>query len=103
MPRDSRGRIRPAGASQGRGAAPGAEKAKKARPGSAEPATAPFAPEAPAAAAKGAAVAAREGGHGLAELMAKYAVVDLFYRDDSLDAAFDLKAHYRTKGTSGGA
>ncbi len=102
MPRDSRGRIRPAGASQGRGAAPGAEKAK-ARPASAEPATAPVAHEAPAAAAKGTAVTERDGGHGLAELMAKYAVVDLFYRDDSLDAAFDLKAHYRTKGTSGGA
>ncbi len=84
--------------------AKGAEKAK-ARPASAEPvpATAPVAPEAPAAAARGAAVAAREGGHELAEFMAKYAVGDLFYRDDSLEAALDLKAHCHTKGTSGSA
>ena len=82
--------------------AKGAEKAK-ARPAGAKPVPPPVALEALAAAAKGAAVTAREGGHGLAEFMAKYAVGDLFYRDDSLDAALGLKAHCGTKGTSSGA
>lgn len=78
--------------------AKGAEKAK-ARPASAE--TVP-APEASVAAAKDAAVAELKGGRGLAEFMAKYAVGDLFYGDDSLDTALDLKAQCGTKDTSGG-
>ncbi len=100
MPRDSRGRVRPAGASQGRGAAPGAEKAK-ARPGSAEPVQAPVAPEALAAAAKGAAVAARESGHGLAEFMAKNAVGGLFYRDDSYQVSV-IRTHFTAEILSAG-